>query len=147
MTSTPVKTLLRLAGACLALALLGVQAPAMAAPGEDPVILNQPVQHLSLPLNNAAKSQGLDAQDDIPAYLKAKVARYEAKAFSEQNAGIATDSDVVTRANAQGLRKTCVQEVGSTTTATGASNAFNRYGPGAQAQVVVLRGDLINVCN
>lgn len=147
MTSIPVNPLLRIAGGCLFLLVFLAHVPARAAPGEDPVILSKPVQHLSLPLNNAPKSQGLDSQDDMPSYLKAKVARYEAKAFSDQAAGIATDSDVVTRANAQGLRKTCVQEVGSTTAATGAANAFNRYGPGAQPQVVVLRGDLINVCN
>lgn len=146
MASISVKQFFLLkAGVCL---LTVFTAPALlAAPGEDPVILNQPVQHLSLPLNNAARSQGLETQDDMPSYIKAKVARFEAKAFSDQAAGIATDSDVVTRVNAQGQRKTCVQEVGSTTPATGTAGAFNRYGPSPQQQVVVLRGDLINVCN
>ena len=117
---------------------------ATAAPGEDPLILSKPVQHLELPLGNAPKSVGLETVDDMPTSIKAKVVRYEAKAFSGQTAGIATDQDVMTRTETQGLRKTCIQEIASNTAVD--SGAFNRYGPNNQAQMVVLRGDLINVC-
>lgn len=133
------------------LGLMGLAlAPArvVAAPGEDPVVLRGPVQYLSLPVGAAAKSQGLDTVKDMPVNMRAKIARYEAKAFAEDTSGIATDTDVTTRASSDGLRKTCVQEVGSSTAASGngTTNAFNRYGPAPQAQVVVLRGDLVNVC-
>ncbi len=133
------------------LGLMGLAlAPALvvAAPGEDPVVLRGPVQYLSLPVGAAAKSQGLDTIKDMPVNMRAKIARYEAKAFAEDPSGIATDTDVTTRASSDGLRKTCVQEVGSNTAASGSgtTNAFNRYGPSPQAQVVVLRGDLVNIC-
>lgn len=123
--------------------MMGFFAPAFAAPGEDPVVLRGPIQYLSLPIGSAAKSQGLDTVTDMPSSLRAKVARYTAKAYSGDTTGIATDEDVVTTATNDGFRKTCVQDVGST---TAAASSFNRYGPGKQDQIVVLRGDLINAC-
>ena len=53
--------------------------------------------------------------------------------------------DVVTTANAQGMQKTCVQEVGSNTV-SGAATGTGKYGPNQAPQVVVLRGDLVNIC-
>ena len=117
---------------------------AIAAPGEDPLILSKPVQHMELPLGNAPSSKGLETVDDMPIAIKAKVVRYEAKAFSGQLDGVSTDQDVTTRIETQGLRKTCIQEIASNTAVD--SGAFNRYGPNNTAQMVVLRGDLINVC-
>ena len=119
-------------------------AGAMGAPGEDPLVLTKPVQHLELPLGNAAQSKGLETLTDMPTSIKAKVVRYEAKSLSAQQEGLYTDKDVTTRTEMQGLHKTCVQEVASNTAVD--SGAFNRYGPNNQAQMVVLRGDLINVC-
>jgi hypothetical protein len=43
------------------------------------------------------------------------------------------------------MQKTCVQEVGSNTLSGSAAGA-SRYGPNPAAQVVVLRGDLVNIC-
>jgi hypothetical protein len=43
------------------------------------------------------------------------------------------------------MQKTCVQEVGSNTVASGTANTA-RYGTAAAPQVVVLRGDLVNIC-
>ena len=77
--------------------------------------------------------------------LRARVARYEAKAFSADTAGILTNNDVVTTANAEGMQKTCVQEVGSNSL-SGSSASTLRYGPNQAPQVVVLRGDLVNIC-
>ncbi|KQR55800.1 hypothetical protein ASF94_04510 [Acidovorax sp. Leaf160] len=129
---------------CTAGCVASAWAPALAAPGEDPVVLRGPIQTLSLPVGNAPKSQGLETMDEMPSSLRAKVARYTAKAYSADTQGIATDSDVVTTASSDGFRKTCVQDVGSNTTSS--NSAFGRYGPGKQDQVVVLRGDLVNVC-
>jgi hypothetical protein len=119
---------------------------ALAAPGEDLLILSRPVEHLSLPGPAAPKSGQLSGLNDMPAWIKARVARYEAKAFSASadDGTMFTDSNAVTTANAVGLRKTCVQEVGSNT--NNANGSFNRYGPTNQQQIVVLRGDLVNIC-
>ena len=67
------------------------------------------------------------------------------EAFAGDSSGIISDSDVVTTASAQGMQKTCVQEVGSNTVSSGAANT-SRYGTTAAPQVVVLRGDLVNIC-
>jgi hypothetical protein len=40
------------------------------------------------------------------------------------------------------MQRTCTQDLASNTNAS----AFNRYGPQTKDQIVVLKGDLINVC-
>lgn len=116
---------------------------ALAAPGEDTIHLKNPVEHLQLPINNNSKPQGLDNDSDgIPPGLKAKIARYEAKTFNDQADGIYTDGDVKRMVGAEANRKTCIQDVGSNTAATGTT----KYGPNGQQQIVVLRGDLVNIC-
>jgi len=135
-----------LAFAVAALGLHGVQS-AHGAPGEDIIVLKGPVKYMSMPTAPQPKSSAMDGPSDIPAWMRARMSRYVAKAYSAtaEDGTIYTDSDVVTTVQSEGLRKTCVQEVGSNTTA--ASDTFGtRYGPKAQEQVVVLRGDLVNVC-
>jgi len=117
------------------------------APGEDPVVLTHKLSIQMQPTAKVAPSGTIDGAMNIPAWLRARVARYEAKAFSDDTSGILTDNDVVTTANAQGMKKTCVQEVGSNTLSSSTSTNFNRYGPNQAPQVVVLRGDLVNICN
>lgn len=122
-------------------------APAGAqAPGEDPVVLNKKLVIQMQPTGNAAQSGSIDGAMGMPSWLRARVARYEAKAFSDDTTGILTNNDVVSTATAQGMQKTCVQEVGSNTLSS-SSSGFNRYGPNNAPQVVVLRGDLVNICN
>lgn len=119
---------------------------AQAAPGEDPVTLTQPVDYLRLPTAKAATSVGLETINSMPARIKAKVARYQAKAMAGAE-DIYTDKDVVTTVTSSptGIKKTCVQDIASNTT-TG-NTAFNRFGPNtAKDQIVVLQGDLVNVC-
>jgi hypothetical protein len=129
----------------LAIIALGtaLAANAQQVPGEDPVQLNAPVRHLSLPTGAAQKSGQLDASRELPAWMKARVARYEAKSFSSSaNDGtIMTDNDVVKSATSQGQGKTCVQEVGSNSSAANSAG-----GKTLGDQIVVLRGDLINIC-
>lgn len=120
---------------------------AHAAPGEDTIQLKGPVKYVGSPGSQQPPSGGMDGPTDIPAWMRARITRYTAKAFSitGQDGSIYTDSDVVTTTQVDGLRKTCVQEVGSNTVpADGAMGT--RYGPSTREQVVVLRGDLVNVC-
>jgi hypothetical protein len=126
--------------------LLSVQI-AYGAPGEDTIQLNGPVKYVAMPGGPREQSGGMDGPTDIPAWMRARMTRYVAKAYSAtgEDGSIYTDSDVVTTVQTEGLRKTCTQEVGSNTVPSGDSMG-TRYGPQARDQVVVLRGDLVNVC-
>ena len=115
---------------------------AQTAPGEDPVILTKRIG-LQMQLDGgAAKSRPLD-NAEMPASMRAKVARYEAKANSGVAPGISTDADVTREITSDGFQKTCIQEVGSSTTTGGAGG---RVIGGNNQQVVVLKGDLVNIC-
>lgn len=120
---------------------------AHSAPGEDTIQLNGPVKYVAMPGAPRPQSGGMDGPTDIPAWMRARINRYVAKAYSAtaEDGSIYTDSDVVTTVQTEGLQKTCVQEVGSSTAAADGSLG-TRYGPQARDQVVVLRGDLVNVC-
>lgn len=129
--------------ALMAWLAIGANHTHAAAPGEDPVVLSKPVDYLRLPTARPAASTGLDTVTDIPADVKAKIVRFEAKAIAGAP-GVATDQDVVTTTttSSAGMSRTCVQDLASTSNAS----AFNRYGPSAKDQIVVLKGDLVNVC-
>ena len=119
----------------------GTSAQAQNAPGEDPVVLTKRVSVQMLPLGGARPSSPMDLQTTMPAWMQAKVARFEAKANSDQTSGMLTDSDVARTASADGLKKTCIQEVGSNTAQTPGN-----FGLPNTQQIVVLKGDLINIC-
>lgn len=133
----------------LALGLVGTSF-AQRAPGEDPLRLTDPVSHLSLPGAAAAKSTSLDGNTEMPAWLKAKVARFEAKAYSAglDDGTLLTDNDVNTTSTTQGVRRTCRQDVGSSQPNGIGRNPTSGGGPrtNANQQIVVLRGDLVNIC-
>ena len=80
----------------------------------------------------------------MPAWLKAKVARFEAKAFSNtaDDGSILNEKDVIARSSGEGIQRTCIQDIGSTTTDTRTTTG----GPGGKQQIVVLRGNLVNIC-
>ena len=120
-------------------------AGAQNAPGEDPVVLDRKVSIQMLPNGAAPRSGYMNPSSEMPAWQKARIARYEAKAFSDDTTGVLTNNDVVTTANAQGMQKTCVQEVGSNTVSANTTGSA-KYGPNQAPQVVVLRGDLVNIC-
>ena len=68
-----------------------------------------------------------------------------AKAFAANTDGVVTDERVTSTTIQDGARKICIQDIGSSV--SNANNApFNRYGPKTDPQVVVLRGDLVNIC-
>ncbi|MEG0921102.1 MAG: hypothetical protein RSD57_15785 [Comamonas sp.] len=115
-----------------------------AAPGEDPIVLTKPVEHLQLPMNNGPTAAA-SATGGMPTNVKAKIARLEAKAFSDMTDGIYTDADIKATTTAGTQKKSCIQDVGSNTST--ASSGFQRFGPGSKQQIVVLRGDLVNICN
>lgn len=131
-------SLLGLAAASL---LFSLPAIAQHAPGEDPVVLTQRVTVQMLPVGGARVSAAMNAQTGMPAWLQAKVARFEAKANAELSGSVMTDSDVIRSASSDGLKKTCIQEVGSNT-----ADAPGKFGFGNTQQVVVLKGDLVNIC-
>lgn len=116
---------------------------AQPAPGEDPVMLQARVNYNMLPLNNAMKSSVMMPEIQTPSWMQAKLARLQAKAYGADTAGVLTDEDVTTSQSTVAMRKTCVQEVGS---AAQSGISSGRYGPKNEPQVVVLRGDLVNVC-
>lgn len=123
---------------------LGVSAWAQNAPGEDPVILTKRITVQMMPARNAITSSPLNMQTDMPAWMKAKVARYEAKSNADQTSGFLTDADVTRSATSDGFKKTCLQEVGSASAAGTAPGG--KIGLGNNQQIVVLRGDLVNIC-
>ena len=134
--------------ALMCLTLLGMTHGvwAQAIPGEDPVMLGSRVNYQAFPTAAAVRSGALDPAMDLPAWLRAKVSRYEAQAFTDTPSGVSTDRDIVTTTRSEGTRKTCVQEVGSNTTMLrpGANSQVTQANN--NTQVVVLRGDLVNVC-
>ena len=118
-------------------------AHAQPAPGEDPVVLQGRVSYNMLPLNNAMRSSAMMPEIQTPSWLQGKIARLQAKAYGADATGVLTDEDVVTSQNTIGLRRTCIQDVGS---AVQSGLSSGRYGPQNDPQVVVLRGDLVNIC-
>ena len=125
------------------LTLLAWQLGAQPVPGEDPVTLNQKIMREMLPLNPATPSAAQNNNQEMPSWMEAKLARLLAKAFSADTTGIQTDENIVNTVATDGLRKVCVQELASNT-AQAAATA--RYGPRTDPQIVVLRGDLVNIC-
>ena len=126
------------------LLLAPILANAQLAPGEDPVHLNEKVVVNMLPLNNTMRSTPLQNSTGVPAWMDARIARFEAKAYSIDTTGIFTDKDVKTTTIMDGIRQTCIQDVGSTIAA--ASNSAGKFGAMPQDQIVVLKGDLVNIC-
>lgn len=117
---------------------------AQSAPGEDPISMTKVTKTESRPGGPAQQSGGLDPLFGMPGWLKARVSRYEARAYSDNATDtIVTENDAVTTASAQGLKKTCVQEVGSSSSSAA---GFGKYGPKGAPQIVVLKGDLVNIC-
>lgn len=134
--------------ACVALCSTPL-AWAQDAPGADPIVLNGNVSYLSLPTAPPTMSGQMDPVAEIPSWVQAKIARYEAKAFSYLDGGdgtIHTDKDVISRQTGNALARNCTTEVASNTFAPGAVGPAGRYGPGSQDQIVVLRGDLVSIC-
>ena len=63
------------------------------APGEDPVVLTKKLTVNMQPTGGAAAPGQLDNNGAMPSWLRARIARYEAKAFAGDSSGIISDSD------------------------------------------------------
>jgi hypothetical protein len=126
------------------LLLTPMLANAQLAPGEDPVYLKEKVVVNMLPINNTMRSTPLLNSSGVPAWMDARIARFEAKAYSLDTTGIYTDSDVKITTITDGIKKTCIQDVGSSITA--AANSAGKFGAMPHDQIVVLKGDLVNIC-
>lgn len=110
---------------------------AAAAPGEDPVVVNNRVSYLQLPTARPAGSSAMVQRTDLPDNSKAKIARYIAKSYAPDTQGMQTEKDVVSSVRTSGTRTTCVQSLAP-------SGGVQQ--PGSD-QVIVVRGDLVNICN
>jgi hypothetical protein len=140
MKNHPKLASISLAWACI----LCTSVFAQSAPGEDPINLTKVAKLDARPTSPQQLSGSLDPLFGMQGWLKARVTRYEARAYSDYASDtIVTENDAVTTASAQGLKKTCVQEVGSTSSS---ATSFGKYGPKGAAQIVVLKGDLVNIC-
>ena len=58
------------------------------APGEDPVVLTKKLTVNMQPTGGAAAPGQLDNNGAMPSWLRARIARYEAKAFAGDSSGI-----------------------------------------------------------
>jgi hypothetical protein len=143
MNSSISRTVVALASLCAA------QMAWSQAPGSDPIQLHGEVSYLAMPTASPARSKDIDRHTDIPSNIKAKISRFEAKSFAVLNGGdgtIQTGQDVISTSTGSALEKSCTQSVGSNTV-TPTAGPSGRYGTGsAQDQIVVLRGDLVNIC-
>jgi hypothetical protein len=131
----------------LAFAMLSLTAAqAFSAPGEDTIILDKKVVYMRSPSDAPAPSGPLQLSNSIPAWMQARMSRYTAKSYSAtaDDGTIYTDKDVVSTVSTEGFSKTCVQEVASNT--DNKAEFGTRYGPNQRDQIVVLRGDLVNIC-
>ncbi len=124
--------------------LVSSLAAAQNAPGEDPVRIASKVVIQGQPFGTAPRSGYINPTADIPAWQKARISRYEAKAFSGNKGDILTEKDVINSVNTNASSTVCTQSIGSVSVAPGI-----RPGAGFKMapQVVVLRGDLVNICN
>lgn len=112
---------------------------ATAAPGEDPVQISSRVNYLQMPTAPRAGSTDIRHRTGMPEDVRAKMAHYTARAYAPDTSGILTEKDVVSsvRTNSNGAT-TCVQTIQPS------ASASDHMGRGEQ--VVVIRGDLINIC-
>lgn len=122
---------------------------AQRAPGSDPIVLGGQVNYLALPTAPTKPSESLNLSGGIPSFIQAKIARYEAKAFSDLEGGdgtVHTEKDVISRQTGNTLQRTCTTDVASNTVVPTVGPA-GRYGPGTGGdQIAVLRGDVVTIC-
>lgn len=138
-----------LAATAIALCSLCTATWAQRAPGSDPIVLGGRVDYLALPTAPVKPSESLNPSGGIPSFIQAKIARYEAKAFSALEGGdgtVHTEKDVISRQTGTALNRTCTTDVASNTVASTVGPA-GRYGPGTGGdQIAVLRGDVVTIC-
>ena len=132
----------------MGVAMVGLQmsmgAAAQNVPGTDPVRIENKVIIQGLPNGPAPRSGNIGPPAEIPPWQRAKITLYEAKAFSGNRGNILTEKDVVNTNTTDGFKTTCTQSIGSNTSPAGITTGGG-FKP--KEQIVVLRGDLVNICN
>ena len=136
----------------LAAAVLGLTLPLAAhagAPGEDPITLEKKVTVQMMPINQARTTGSINYNLGTPAQIQAKINRYTAQAYSANTSGISTEKDVVQTVQTQGSKVVCSQSVGSNTGTSGLGGSGSAGGKVTSSgdQIVVIRGDMVNICN
>lgn len=112
------------------------------APGQDTITITKAPASQGGGGAPERTGKGLGERQDMPIALKAKIARYTAVA-SYKAESLIDSLNIEQQVESAGFNKTCIQDVASNTSSnTGAG----RFGPRAQDQVVVLRGDMVNIC-
>lgn len=135
MTPQTAKALAMLCAGILASA----SAWAQGAPGEDPVQIHGKINYLQMPTTPRSVSSSIVYKSGMPDDAKAKIAHYVAKAYSANTEGIKTNKDVVSSVQTNGMGSTtCVQTV--------QPSKPGGAGKAGDDQVVVITGDLVNVC-
>lgn len=115
-------------------------------PGEDPIFIKSRIAAPMGPALAQARSTPMTPVPVTPAWLEAKVARLEAKAWAFDAGKLITDKNVLAAASSDGLRKVCIQDIGSSVSA--GANAASGTGMlnSSEPQIVVLKGDVVNIC-
>jgi hypothetical protein len=113
------------------------------APGQDTIVITTAPNSGGANGNPERPGKGMEQRSDMPIGLKAKIARYTALDMSRGEDNTKSEN-IVKQADSAGFTKTCTQDIASNTAPSGMGSG--RYGPRPQDQVVVLRGDFINVC-
>ena len=123
----------------IAVMLASASTCALAAPGEDPVQINGRVSYLQMPTAPRSVSSSIVYKTGMPDDAKAKIAHYVAKSYSANTGNVKTNKDVVSsvQTNSAG-GVSCVQSIQPTAPSSG--------GMMGEDQVVVIRGDLVNIC-
>ena len=124
--------------AVIALTLMSTAGYSLAGPGEDTVTITNRVQYLQMPTAPRAVSGSIRYDRGLSDDVQAKLARYSAQAFAPAQTGVATERDVVQAVKTNGTQVTCTQSV---------NPVVPTSGPATGDRVVVIRGDLINICN
>ena len=126
-------------GVFITVVLAGAPAYAQRVPGEDPVQIHGKVSYLQMPTTPRSVSSSIVYRTGMPDDAKAKIAHYVAKAYSANTDNVKTNKDVVSsvQTNSMGAT-TCVQSIQPSAPTTGGGKNND--------QVVVIRGDLVNIC-
>ncbi|MBS7808432.1 hypothetical protein [Variovorax sp. PCZ-1] len=143
-TQTAMKVLpLRLCAVMMAWMMALCTSAFAQAPGQDTITITK------VPANQGGggaaerAGKGLSERQDIPIGLKAKIARYTAVA-SNKAESLIDPLNIEQQIESAGFNKTCIQDVASNTNSSG--SGAGRLGSRVQDQIVVLRGDMVNIC-
>ncbi len=118
----------------------------MGAPGEDNIVISRKMSPAMGPAMSAPRSTPMTPMPVTPAWLEAKVARLEAKAWGFDAGKLVADKNLLAAASSDGMRKVCIQDIGSSITTSNDTGRGSSLLPSSEPQIVVLKGDFVNIC-